>query len=485
LLLALAFGLLSAVAFAVPPLSRARAVPPASLFRDVVSPANPAGQNFYRAISAAAALGVAGLTLVLAPSPTFAAQFLAGSVAALALLRLLAEGLRRGIAILPRPKSPLVRLALANLVRPGAATGGVITALGLGLTLLATVTLLNATINTQVASALPQRAASFFFVDIQSAEGPAFDRTINSFSSATDYKRTPMIRGRIVELNGVPASKATVKPEARWALRGDRGITYAATPPPGTVITDGQWWAPDYRGPTLISLDQNIAHGTGLRIGDSMKLNVLGREFEGRIASLREVDFRNGGQNFTLVLSPGLIDKAPHAFLATVRVDDAEENAMYMAVTNRFPNISTVRVKDAIQQVQNMLASLAEGVSAASMVTILAGVLVLAGAIAAGARARLYDATILKVLGATRARIALVYVIEYGVLGAATGVIALLAGTLAAWAVAFSILDVPFTFDAKAVLITVLGGGAVTLLFGLLGAVGALSVRPARRLRAA
>ena len=158
---------------------------------------------------------------------------------------------------------------------------------------------------------------------------------------------------------------------------------------------------------------------------------------------------------------------------------------MYMAVTNRFPNVSTVRVRDAIQQIQDMLASLARGVSAASLVTILAGLLVLAGAIAAGTRARLYDATILKVLGATRARIALVYVIEYAVLGAATGVIALLAGTLAGWAIAWGVLDVPFAFDGRAVLITVLGGGAATLLFGLLGAIGALSVRPARRLRAA
>jgi putative ABC transport system permease protein len=235
----------------------------------------------------------------------------------------------------------------------------------------------------------------------------------------------------------------------------------------------------------LISLDQAIAHGTGLKIGDSMTLNVLGRSFEGRIASLRKVDFTTGGQNFVLVLSPGLIDKAPHAFLATVRVTPEQENAMYMAVTNHFPNISTVRVKDAIQQVQTLLASLATGVSAASLVTILAGLLVLAGAIAAGSRARLYDATILKVLGATRARIAMVYVIEYGVLGAATGVIALVAGTLAAWVIAFSILDVPFTFDGRAVIMTVAGGGAATLLFGLLGALGALSARPARRLRSA
>jgi putative ABC transport system permease protein len=483
IVLALAFGLLSAVAFSVPPLARARDVPPASLFRDTVAPARPRGQNLYRAISGAAALAVMALTLVVAPSPVFAAEFLAGALTALVLLRVLGEGLRRLIAALPRARAPVLRLALANLVRPGAATGGIVTALGLGLTLLATVTLLSATINSQVSGALPARAPSFFFVDIQPGEADAFDKVIHGFSSADAYQRSPMIRGRITSLNGVPAAQAKVAPDAKWALNGDRGITYAATPPPGTVITEGKWWVPDYRGPTLISLDEAIAHGTGLKIGDSMTLNVLGREFKGTIASLREVDFTNGGQNFVLVLSPGLIDKAPHAFLATVRVSDAQENALYMAVTDRFPNISTIRVKDAIAQVQTLLSSLADGVSAASLVTILAGLLVLAGAIAAGARARLYDATILKVLGATRARIALVYLIEYAVLGAATGAIALGAGTLAAAAIAWSMLDVPLAFDGRAVAITVLGGGGATLLLGMLGALAALSVRPARRLR--
>jgi putative ABC transport system permease protein len=485
ILLALAFGLLSAIAFAVPPLSRARDVPPASLFRDAVAPAKAEGQNLYRAISAAAALCVAALTWAVAPSPIFAAEFLLGAVAILALLRLLAEGLRRTIAKIPHPKSPLVRLALANLVRPGAATGGVVTALGLGLTLLATVTLLSATINTQVAGALPARAPSFFFLDIQPGEAASFDHIVTGFSSASEYKRTPMIRGRITALNGVPSAQAKVATDAKWALNGDRGITYAATPPPGTVITKGQWWPAGYKGPTLISLDQAIAQGTGLKIGDSMTLNVLGRSFEGRIASLRKVDFTTGGQNFVLVLSPGLIDHAPHAFLATVRIAPQQENALYMAVTDHFPNVSAVRVRDAIQQVQALLASLAQGVSAASLVTILAGLLVLAGAIAAGSRARLYDATVLKVLGATRARIALVYVIEYGALGTATGLLALAAGTLAAWIITTSILDVPFTFDAQAVIVTVAGGGAATLLFGLLGALGALSARPARRLRSA
>jgi putative ABC transport system permease protein len=235
----------------------------------------------------------------------------------------------------------------------------------------------------------------------------------------------------------------------------------------------------------LISLDQEVAKGTGLKIGDRMSLNVLGRQIDGRIANLRKVDFRSGGQNFILVLSPGLIDKAPHSFLATVRVAPEEENKMYMAVTEKFPNVSAVRVKDAIAQVNSLLQQLAQGIRAASLVTILAGLLVLAGTIAAGSRNRLYDATVLKVVGATRAQIALVYVLEYGLLGVTTGIIALGAGTLAASLIARQILNTSFVFDAQAALWTVVGGGAATLLFGLFGAIAALNARPAQRLRGA
>jgi putative ABC transport system permease protein len=401
----------------------------------------------------------------------------------LGLLRLVAAGLMWTLRKLPRPRSPLARLAVGDLTRPGAATQGVVTALGLGLTLLATIILLDRTIAAEVNESLPSRAPSFFFVDIQPDQTGDFDRTIAAFKTRQDYKRTPMIRGRITSLNGVPSAEAKVDPDAKWALSGDRGITYAATPPPGTVITSGNWWAADYTGTTLISLDQDVAKGTGLKVGDSMSLNVLGRQIDGRIANLRKVDFRSGGQNFILVLSPGLIDKAPHSFLATVRVAPKEENAMYMAVTEKFPNISAVRVKDAIAQVNTLLQQLAQGIRAASLVTILAGLLVLAGTIAAGARTRLYDATVLKVVGATRAQIALIYVLEYGLLGITTGLIALGAGTLAAGMIARQILDTSFVFDAQAALWTVAGGGAATLLFGLFGAIAALNARPAQRLR--
>ncbi len=484
LLLAGTFGLLSAIACAVPPLARARLIAPASLFRDLVAPVSARGALPYLLGAGVAALLVVGLALLLAPSPLFAAEFLGGAAVGLVALRLIAEALRWLLRRVPRPRAPVPRLALANLTRPGAATTGVVTALGLGLTLLATVSLLDNTIAAQVKDRLPGTAPSFFFVDIQPDEAARFDAAIHRYRSAEDYRRTPMIRGRIVSLKGVAAKDARIAPDAKWAVSGDRGITYAATPPQGTVIVEGQWWPANYDGPPLISFDADLAQGLGLRLGDKMVLNVLGREIEGTIASLRKVDFTTGGQNFIIVMSPGLIDKAPHSFLATVRVDPKDEEPLYRAVTDAFPNISTIKVKDAIAQVNGLLQQLSDGVRAASLLTILSGLLVLAGAIAAGSRGRLYDATVLKVLGATRGRIALVYVVEYGVTGVLTGLLALGAGTLAADIICRQVLEVPLTFDAGVALLTVLGGGAATLLFGLAGAWAALAARPAAQLRA-
>jgi len=483
LLLGALFGLLSAVAFSVPPLARARSISPASLFRDIVAPVSARGALPYLVLASLAALLVIVLALALAPSPLFALEFLGGTAAGLAVLRLIAEGVRVVLKRLPRLRSPTPRLAFANLTRPGAAAAGVIAALGLGLTLLVTVSLLDRTISRQVENRLPGTAPSFFFVDIQPDKTAAFDKLVRSFASATGFRRTPMIRGRIVAIKGVPAKDAVIAPSAKWAVNGDRGITYAATPPEGSVITRGRWWPANYTGPPLLSFDQALADGMGLKLGDHLLLNVLGREIDATIASFRKVDFSTGNQNFIIVMSPGLIDHAPHSFLATVRVASNEEERLFRAVTDAFPNISTIRVKDAIAQVDALLQELAAGVRAASLLTILSGLLVLAGAIAAGSRSRLYDATILKVLGATRLRIALVYVIEYGVLGLLTGVLALAVGTFAADVICREVLEVPLDFDLGVVALTIVGGTAVTLLFGLVGAWTALSARAAAQLR--
>lgn len=476
------FGFLSSAAFSIMPLSRARAISPAGLFRDLVAPSPKRGSVTYIAASVTCGLAVVAIALYLVPSPLQAGEFLGGTLAILFLLRLIAAALQRVLLASPRPSRPMLRLALANLTRPGTTLASVVTALGLGLSLLAAITLLNKNISVQVNDALPEKAPTFFFVDIQPDEVAEFDRTVRRFPSATEYKRSPMIRGRIVALNGVPASQIKARSDARWALAGDRGITYAASPPAGTDVTEGRWWSSSYTGPTLVSFDGDLAPGLGLKLGDTITLNVLGREIEGRIANFRHVNFRNGQQNFILILSPGVIDKAPHTFLATVRVAPSDEEPLYRAVTDRFPNISVVRVKDSIAQVSALLQELAIGIRTATFVTILAGLLVLAGAIAAGGSARLYDATILKVLGATRTRIMSAYALEYGFLGLLTSLVALAFGALAAFAISRWILDVPFLLDIRGALTTIVVGGGLTLIFGMIGAWSALSARSIERL---
>jgi putative ABC transport system permease protein len=483
LALAFVFGMLSAAAFAVPPLARAREIAPAGLFRDLVAPAPARGRLPYLAAAAGAALLIVALALAVSPSRAFTLWFLAGATGGFVALRLAAAGLRVLLRRLPAASRPAPRLALANMTRPGSPTDSVIVALGLGLSLLAAVTLLDRTISAQVNDSLPESAPTFFFVDIQPVDVAAFDSTIARFGSVRDYRRTPMIRGRITALNHVPAAKAKVASDSRWALSGDRGITYAAAQPKDADLASGRWWAANYRGPTLISFDAELADGMGLKVGDSATLNVLGREIEGRIANLRHVDFSNGRQNFILILSPGIIDKAPHSFLATVRVAPHDEDALYRAVTDRFHSVSTVRVRDVIAQLDTLLGQLAFGVRAASLVTILAGLLVLAGAIAAGQRARLYDSTVMKVVGATRSQIALVYGIEYALVGVLTGALALGAGTAAAWLVTRRVFEVHLAFDWRAVLLTVAGGALATLVFGFATSWTALAAKPAAQLR--
>lgn len=483
LLLAGAFGVLAAAAFAIPPLARMREIAPASLFRDIVDRRHAPIRWPVILASGIAGVAILLLALAIAPSRFFAAEFLCGIAGGLLILRLVAGVLRWSIARLPRASNAHLRLALANLVRPGAATAGIVTALGLGLTLLTTVTMLGHTITAQVTDELPESAPSFFFIDIQPDEAAAFDRVVSRFSSAQDYRRTPMIRGRIISLKGVPARDAKVSSDSRWALSGDRGITYSATPPKDNEIVEGKWWPATYHGPTLISFDAALARGMGLKIGDDVGLNVLGREIDGRIANLRDVNFGSGRQNFVLILSPGLIDKAPHSFLATVRVSSKDEEPLYRAVTDAFANVSAIRVKDAITQVSAMLQQLSVGVGAAALVTIVAGLLVLAGAIAANQRARLYTAAILKVLGATRGQLFAIYAIEYGLLGVTCGALAIGFGSTIAWAIAKYVFDLPFDFDLRTAAFTVIGGGAATLAMGLAGSWRALAARSAQQLR--
>ncbi len=484
LILATAFGVLTAFGFAVLPLSRAREINPAGLFRDLVAPSSAHGRWPYRFAAFGALAAVAILSVNLSRYEEFTMGFLAGCAGILIALKYAGLALQWLIARVPHGRRQVLRIALGNLTRPGTQSTNVIVALGLGLTLLATVALTEASVRSEVAEQLPERAPSFFFVDIQKDQIEEFTEIVAGAPSAVEFEATPMLRARFVALNGVQVEQARVQPDAPRIPNGDRGLTYMAEAPREVTIFEGpDWWPADYDGPPLISLDEDLAEDMRLSVGDSLTVNVLGRDIEAQIFNLRDDEFRNIGIDFSMILSPGEISAAPHTFISTVRLAAEDEDAVFNAVTQRFPNVTVVRVKEALAQVGVMLEALATGISAASFVTILAGILVLAGAIAAGHRARMYEAVVMKVLGATRARLAAIYAVEYGFLGTLAGIASFGAGAIAGWWVTEIVLEIPFVFAWRAVALTVIGGAIGTLVLGLIGGFAALSAKPAARLR--
>ncbi|WP_374297965.1 ABC transporter permease [Sphingomonas sp.] len=481
--LAALYGLLTALAFALWPLGRAMEIPGAALFRDTLQPAGVRPRLSLMLGTAVAGFALAALIIGTAENRLFAAGFVGGALATLAVFRLGALALMRLARRFGSVRRPALRLGLANLHRPGAPTPLILVSLGIGLTTLAAVALIEGNMRRQITEQLPDAAPSFYFIDIQSSQAGDFDRVAAAQPTVTEIKRVPSLRARIVAVNGVPAEQVHATPETSWALRGDRGLTYAATPPEGTRIVAGEWWPADYSGPPLLSFDANLARGWGVGVGDTITVNVLGRDIPLRIASLRDIAWRGLGLNFVLVASPGMLEAAPHTHIATLRADPDREGAVLRAISEAFPNVSGVRVRDAIEQVAALLERIGTALSATATVTLAAGALVLAGAVAAGQRRRVRDAVVLKTVGATRAQIRRAFLVEFGLLGATAGVIAAAVGTAAAWGVVRFVMGGDWVFLPGTLAAVVLACTALTLAFGHVGTALALRVRPAPLLR--
>ncbi len=477
------FGVLVAVTFALWPLAQARETPAANLFRTLVVPHDAPPKRFYVVLFVLGVMALAGLVIVWAVERNFAYWFVAMS--ALTVLALNGGGrLTQHIARKwPKTKSAVMRLVIANLYRPGNATTRVVMSLGVGLSVLVGLALIQGNLAGQIRDQIPDIAPAFFFIDIQPGQVEAFDKTVLGVSGANDLQRRPSLRGRIVKINGVPVEEATIASGVRWAVRGDRALTYAATPAKGAQITKGEWWPQDYNGPPIISFDAGVAAGFGVDVGDTLTLNILGREITATIASLRRIDWTTLRFDFAIIFAPGVLENAPHTHIAAVKVPQSAEAKMEKTITDSFGNISTIRVRDALEAASNILAGIGAAVSGTASVTILAGIIVLAGTIAAGHARRVYDSVIFKVLGATRRQILGAFLIEFSILGAFTGVIGLIIGTLISWAVIRFLMHMQWTFYPDIAVITVLAAVFFTAAAGLIGTWRALGAKAARHLR--
>ncbi|MBI4184298.1 MAG: FtsX-like permease family protein [Proteobacteria bacterium] len=475
-------GILTAVAFSLWPLGRAGRVPAASLFRSAVAPSGP-GPGLAVAAATAAAVGLlAVLTVASAADRIFALWFVVGAGVSFAALRAAGLGLAR-LARALRVRHPALRLGLANLHRPGAAMPSVVLSLGLGLSVLVTVVLIEANLARELEEELPERAPAFFFIDIQPDQMDGFLAAVRGVSGAGAVRSVPALRGRVVEVNGTPAEALSVPPHVAWALQGDRGLTYAARPPEGARLVAGRWWPADYAGPALVSMDAEIARGFGVGLGDTITFNVLGREIRATIANLREIEWRSFGLNFVFVLSPGTLAGAPQTHIATVEAGPAAEAALLRAVTDRFANVTAIPVREAIRTVGDILASLSAAVRATAALTLVAGALVLAGAIASGQHRRIYDAVVLKVVGATRGDVLAAFLVEYALLGTASAAVAAAVGSLAAYAVVTFVMETRFALAPGAVAAALPLALALTLAAGFAGTWRALGRKAAPLLR--
>ena len=466
------FGLTVTLAFALLPLGRARDVPATALFREMGFENSGLPKLIYTAVAVGLALLLAALAIWFSSDRRIAAIFVGAVVFSFIVLRAVAYGVQYLAKRSPRVSSTALRLAIGNIHRPGALTPSVVLSLGLGLTLLVTLALIDGNLRRQISGSLPERAPNFFFVDIQSTEVDGFAKFIEQQEPNGALTRVPMLRGRVVELNGVDTQKVSVPPEGAWVLRGDRGLTYASEIPPNATLAEGVWWPKDYAGEPLVSFSAEEGRQIGLKIGDTITVNVLGRNVTAKIANFRQVEWESMGINFVMVFSPNTFAGAPHSWIATLTTPDAtpaEESKLLNAVTRAFPAVTTVRVKDALDVVNRIVAQLGTAIRGAASVALIASVLVLSGALAAGNRARIHDAVVLKTLGATRRTLISAFSLEYALIGLATAIFALAAGGVAAWFVVARIMRLPSHFLPEVAVTTIVIALVLTVGIGLLG----------------
>lgn len=483
LLSAALFGLLIALVFSLKALGVARRVPPSALFRGYIDTLRLSpGKGTWAAIGVFAS-GLALLAVATSSDRRLALWFIAGALACFVIFRGLAALVILGARHAPRPKTPSLRLALANIHRPGSPAGSAVFSLGLGLTALVIVVLVQASLTRLVDDTVPDAAPAYFFLDIQPDQVAPFEETLNAFPGLARSERFPTLRGRIVAIDGTPVEEARIAPDVQWAVRGDRFLSYAEELPHGTELTAGRWWPPDYRGEPLVSLTADVAEGFGVGVGDTLTVNILGRDITAEIASLREVDWTTLNLNFALLFSPGVLEGAPQTSIATAYVPQERETELLREVIDRFPNVSAIGVREVLANVSRTLERFGTAFRAMAAVALVSGFLVLAGAVSADQHRRIQDAVIFKVCGATRRDILGAFAGEFVLLGAAAGVISLLVGGAAAYGILEGLMDVRFSLHPLSVLGTLVTGILLTLALGLLGTWKALGQKPAVYLR--
>ncbi|VAW14933.1 hypothetical protein MNBD_ALPHA11-2435 [hydrothermal vent metagenome] len=430
-----------------------------------------------------AGAGIFWLAVVTTSNILLVSAFTLGVFISFLLLRFSGWLLQKALKLFAATPSAALRNALRNIYHPGSSAPVVIVSIGMGLAMLLVIALLNNNLYNQLLGAVTQEAPTFVALDIFPDEVADLNELALSEEIMVRFETNPMLLGMVSSVDGVNVEDiGDVPEEAAFLLSGEIPLTWQRDMPRGTTAIEGEWWPADYSGPALISLRSSIKSQLGVEVGDIIEFTVFGETVAATIANFREYQWQNG-INFMVTFSPGQIQAYPFNSLGAIKAQEGREKDLERILARTFPDISFISVGDALNQVASILGQLGSAVNIVGGLAVINGLLVLAGTMAAGRKQREADAVIQKVLGATRGNVLVVFIIEYGLLGAFAALIASVVGIVSAWAITVTILEIDFAVDGWLILGVVVGAVLLTIATGAATTWSALSSRPAQVLR--
>lgn len=484
LLMAMWYGVVVSFVFSIPALFSALITRPSQLFRSQVAPlAVRLNRQVFFIMLVLVTILVCSVVLS-SYDREFTAAALLLMILCFAVFYLCALGIY-WVARRVHPASPLLRLAIGNLHRPGNSTGTTIYAIGISLSILIALILTEANFQTRLDAVVEEEAPSLFMFDIQPFQKDDLAKAVAPYVVAGTIKQPPMIRGRITHKNGQPLTEENVDDDVRWAIRGDRGLSYSKDMPENGYIVAGTWWPPEYQGEPLVSVDSRFLKGMGLALGDVLTLNVMGEAIGTRVTSARKIDYSSFQINFALVLSPGVLEAFPHSYLTTLTLKNPKKNeaAVVKQLTEAFPNITIIRTTEVVEVVRNLLENIAIALRITVAISLFAGIFVLMSSLAATLEQRLYDIAVLKILGAKKYFVMGACLVEWGILSVITCAVASVIGTVSSYLLLKALRFQSFAIMPEVTFIIICVCFLVIAVIGYIGNLRLFHFRPAALLR--
>jgi putative ABC transport system permease protein len=477
-----ALGTGIAVLFSLPPLLITRRIPPLRVLRKDVEPLPPS--RWVTFLTGGLVIAGIWLTATLqSGSRKLGIQFTLGVLAA-ALLLALASVLLVKLLARGRVRGPVwMRHGLAALGRPGAATLGAAVALGIGVLLVLGLQLVENGLEAELRSALPSSAPTGFLIDIQPEQWAGVERLLEQ-EGAQNIDSVPVVMARLTAIDGRPVKELVAEGERedrRWALTREQRLTYLSVLPADNRVVEGRLWGEADK--PEVSVEAEFAEEMGVSLGSTLEFDIQGVPLELHATSMRTVDWRTFGINFFLIVEPGVLDEAPQHRIATTWLPPDREQQIQDLLATSFPNVTLLKIRELLEKLAQVMERLATGVRFVGAFTVLAGIVILGGAVSAGTVRRGREIALLKTLGMTRKGVIAMLATEYALLGAVAGVIGTAGGLVLSWMVLTRGMELDWHFQLPPTALAVVASIVLTAATGIAASWTALRKRPVEVLR--